>query len=208
MSIGMIGTKIGMTQIFTDQGNAIPVTIIEVGPCTITSIYNKKSDNTKYQKIQIGYKYINPKNLNKSQIGHFKKNNIPCFKYLNEYKNHDISNNEIGKILNVNEFQIGHLINISGTSIGKGFSGYQKRHNFSRGPMSHGSKNHRQPGSIGAGTTPGRVFPGKKMAGRMGGKKTTIKNLQIIDINAKHNIMIIKGAVPGKNGNIVYIYKK
>nr|QCI06618.1 ribosomal protein L3 [Erythroglossum lusitanicum] len=206
MSIGMLGTKVGMTQIFNDQGSAIPVTIIEVGPCTITSINEYNFNKT--HNIQIGYKYINPKKLKKTDIGHFNKNKVPCFKYLKKYHSNTISDLTIGKILTVKEFKIGNLIQVSGTSIGKGFSGYQKRHHFSRGPMSHGSKNHRQPGSIGAGTTPGRVFPGKKMAGRMGGKKITIKNLKIMDINKKDNIMIIKGAIPGKNGNIIYIYKK
>nr|QCI05685.1 ribosomal protein L3 [Cryptopleura ramosa] len=202
MSIGMLGRKIGMTQIFDNQGCAIPVTIIEVGPCTITSI------NDKTQNIQIGYQYINPQKLNKSNIGHFSKIKVPCFKYLKEYKYKSLKKITLGSILTIEQFKNGNLINISGVSIGKGFTGYQKKHHFSRGPMSHGSKNHRQPGSIGAGTTPGRVFPGKKMAGRMGGNKVTIKNLTIIDINTKNNIMIIKGAIPGKNGNIVYIYKK
>nr|QCI06015.1 ribosomal protein L3 [Delesseria sanguinea] len=207
-SIGMLGKKIGMTQIFNHEGSAIPATILEVGPCTITNIINKKQDEK--QNIQIGYEYIKPQKLTKANIGNFNKFNIPCFKYLKEYKIpiNKLNNINIGKILTVQQLQIGHLINISGISIGKGFTGYQKRHNFTRGPMSHGSKNHRQPGSIGAGTTPGRVFPGKKMAGRMGGSKVTIKNLQILDINIKNHIIIVKGSVPGKNGNIIYLYKK
>nr|QCI04652.1 ribosomal protein L3 [Apoglossum ruscifolium] len=204
----MIGKKIGMTQIFSNEGNAIPVTILEIGPCTITKIEEKKSDI--YKNIQIGYEYIHPNKLTKSQIGHFNKFKIPCFKYLKEYKTllNESKNLNVGQVLTNKQFQIGNFINISGISIGKGFSGYQKRHHFHRGPMSHGSKNHRQPGSIGAGTTPGRVFPGKRMAGRMGANKITIKNLEIIDINIKENLMIIKGSVPGKNGNILYIYKK
>nr|YP_009326674.1 ribosomal protein L3 [Membranoptera platyphylla]AMJ16931.1 ribosomal protein L3 [Membranoptera platyphylla] len=207
-SIGMLGRKVGMTQIFNDEGSAIPATILEVGPCTITNITNKKKDEQ--QNIQIGYQDINPYKLTKARIGNFNKFKIPCFKYLKEYKIpiNKLKDINIGKLLTVQQFQIGHLINISGISIGKGFSGYQKRHNFTRGPMSHGSKNHRQPGSIGAGTTPGRVFPGKKMAGRMGGSKVTIKNLQILDINIKNHIIIVKGSVPGKNGNILYLYKK
>lgn len=201
----MLGTKVGMTQIFNKQGNAIPVTVLKVGPCTITQI--KKNKN--YANIQIAYKYINPNQLNKANIGHFKKITVPCFKYLKEYKSMYSSNLtvNVGQVLSVQKFQVGNYINVSGISIGKGFSGYQKKHNFSRGPMSHGSKNHRKPGSIGAGTTPGRVFPGKKMAGRMGNKKVTIKNLQIISINPEKNIIIIKGSVPGKSGNIIYINK-
>nr|YP_009332674.1 ribosomal protein L3 [Membranoptera weeksiae]AHZ94688.1 ribosomal protein L3 [Membranoptera weeksiae] len=207
-SIGMLGRKVGMTQIFNDEGSAIPATILEVGPCTITNITNERK--YEQQNIQIGYQNINPYKLTKASIGNFNKFKIPCFKYLKEYKIpiNILKDIKIGKLLTVQQFQIGHLINISGISIGKGFSGYQKRHNFTRGPMSHGSKNHRQPGSIGAGTTPGRVFPGKKMAGRMGGNKVTIKNLQILDINIKNHIIIVKGSVPGKNGNILYLYKK
>nr|YP_009295288.1 ribosomal protein L3 [Dasya binghamiae]AOH77300.1 ribosomal protein L3 [Dasya binghamiae] len=207
-SLGMLGKKVGMTQIFDNVGMAIPVTILEVGPCTITKINNKQLN--KYNSIQIGYDYINPDKLTKPIIGIFKKLKLPCFKYLKEYKtsSYKTDNLNIGQVLTVKELKIGNLINISGISIGKGFSGYQKRHHFSRGPMSHGSKNHKQPGSIGAGTTPGRVFPGKKMAGRMGGKKVTIQNLEILDINTKDNIIIIKGSVPGKNGNILYIYQK
>nr|QCI08415.1 ribosomal protein L3 [Ptilothamnion sphaericum] len=204
MSIGMLGQKVGMTQIFDKKGGVTPVTILQVGPCIVTNIKNHKT----HQKIQIGYKIVNPIQLNKPQIGYFNKLGLPCLKYLKEYKNNSKKEIQIGNRITVEEFQIGHLINISGVSIGKGFSGYQKRHNFSRGPMSHGSKNHRQPGSIGAGTTPGRVFPGKRMAGRMGGEQITIRNLQIIDVNINNNLLIIKGSVPGKTGNIIYIYKK
>nr|QCI04234.1 ribosomal protein L3 [Anotrichium furcellatum] len=204
MALSMLGQKVGMTQIFNKEGNAIPVTILTVGPCIITSVKNYKN----YDKVQIGYQIINPINTTKPHIGFFNKINLPCLKYLKEYKNQHNNDFFIGKILTVKEFKIGNLINISGISIGKGFSGYQKRHHFSRGPMSHGSKNHRQPGSIGAGTTPGRVFPGKRMAGRLGGKKVTIRNLQIIDINEKNNIILIKGCIPGKPGNIIQINQK
>ncbi len=204
MSISMLGQKIGMTQIFNKAGTAIPVTILQLGPCVVTNIHQEQ--HTK--RIQIGYQIINPKKMTKPLIGYFNKLGIPCLKYLKEYSVKNTYDINIGQIITVKNLKIGNLINVSGNSIGKGFSGYQKRHNFTRGPMSHGSKNHRQPGSIGAGTTPGRVFPGKKMAGRMGGKKTTIKNLQIIDINADNNIIIVKGSVPGKPGNLINIYKK
>nr|YP_009392930.1 ribosomal protein L3 [Caloglossa intermedia]ARW61492.1 ribosomal protein L3 [Caloglossa intermedia] len=201
-SINMLGKKVGMTQVFNQQGHAIPVTFLQVGPCTITKITN--------QNIQVGYEYINPKKLNKANVGHFNQTKLPCFKYLREYKAEPLtlSKARVGNIYTIEQFIAGKLVNVSGVSIGKGFCGYQKRHNFNRGPMSHGSKNHRQPGSIGAGTTPGRVFPGKKMAGHMGDNKTTIKNLKIIDINIEKNILTIKGSVPGKNGGIVYIYTK
>nr|YP_010986151.1 ribosomal protein L3 [Polyopes affinis]WOL37069.1 ribosomal protein L3 [Polyopes affinis] len=206
MSIGLLGTKIGMTQIFDDQGIAIPVTILQLGPCIVTQVKNIKTDG--YKAIQIGYKEIKANKLTKAVIGHLRKSSIPPLKYLCEYRVESTDNIKVGQIINIDKFKIGHLIKVSGISIGKGFTGYQKRHHFSRGPMSHGSKNHRQPGSIGAGTTPGRVFPGKRMAGRMGGNKVTIKNLRIIDINTDHNILIVKGAVPGKVGNIISINSK
>nr|YP_009395212.1 ribosomal protein L3 [Bryothamnion seaforthii]ARW63980.1 ribosomal protein L3 [Bryothamnion seaforthii] len=206
MSIGMIGKKVGMTQIFNNEGMAIPVTLLEVGPCTITKI--EENSISQSAKIQIGYEYINPNKLNKANLGHFKRKNLPCFKYLKEYKSNSWQNLKIGQIIKVQELNINGYVNISGLSIGKGFSGYQKRHHFNRGPMSHGSKNHRQPGSIGAGTTPGRVFPGKRMAGRMGNKQVHIKNLEIIKINKNTNLLMLKGSVPGKAGNIIYIYNK
>nr|ARW68745.1 ribosomal protein L3 [Palisada sp.] len=206
MSIGMVGKKVGMTQIFNKEGLSIPVTILQVGPCTVTKIIHKPE--TKESKVQIGYEYVQPNKITKAEIGHFKAQKLPCFKYLKEYKTDTINNIDIGTALNVGQLKIGNYVLVSGTSIGKGFSGYQKRHHFSRGPMSHGSKNHRQPGSIGAGTTPGRVFPGKRMAGHMGSKKVSIKNLQIIDINKDNNTLIVKGSVPGKNGNLIQIYKK
>nr|YP_010726596.1 ribosomal protein L3 [Hypnea edeniana]WCH54768.1 ribosomal protein L3 [Hypnea edeniana]WDY85071.1 ribosomal protein L3 [Hypnea edeniana] len=203
MSIGLLGKKIGMTQIFNNIGEAIPVTILQLGPCMITQIKNIPSHG--YKAIQIGYSETHKSNLSKPQLGHLNKVNIPPFKYLKEYKIESTENFKIGQVITVNQLKIGHSVNVSGYSIGKGFAGYQKRHHFSRGPMSHGSKNHRQPGSIGAGTTPGRVFPGKKMAGRMGYKKVTIKNLKIIDINSDKHIVIIKGAIPGKPGNLISI---
>nr|YP_009394168.1 ribosomal protein L3 [Rhodomela confervoides]ARW62730.1 ribosomal protein L3 [Rhodomela confervoides] len=207
MSIGILGKKVGMTQIFNKQGDVIPVTLLQVGPCTITQIIEKKLESQQ-ANIQIGYEYINPKKLNKAKLGHFEKKDLPCFKYLREYKSKNWNDLSIGQILNVDKLKVGENINISGVSIGKGFSGYQKRHNFSRGPMTHGSKNHRAPGSIGAGTTPGRVFPGKRMAGRMGNTKVTIKNLEIISIDSKRNFVTVKGSVPGKKGNLIYINQK
>nr|YP_009398726.1 ribosomal protein L3 [Kuetzingia canaliculata]ARW67912.1 ribosomal protein L3 [Kuetzingia canaliculata] len=205
MSLGMLGRKIGMTQIFDKKGLVIPVTLLKIGPCVITKI--NKHPEKPYANIQIGYEYINPRKINKAKLGYFKAKSLPCFRYLKEYKSKSWEDLTIGKTINITKFTIGSEINVSGISIGKGFSGYQKRHHFTRGPMSHGSKNHRQPGSIGAGTTPGRVFPGKRMAGRMGYKKICIRNLKIINIDTLTNTMIIKGSVPGKSGNIIYISK-
>jgi len=204
MSIGLLGNKIGMTQIFDTSGNIIPVTILKVGPCIITQIKTKEKDG--YDSIQIGYGEISEKSLTQPQVGHFQKSKIQPLKYLKEFRiNSQTENFEIGQILNVESFSIDQLVNIQGKSIGKGFSGLQKRHNFTRGPMTHGSKNHRAPGSIGMGTTPGRVLPGKKMSGQLGNKITTIQNLKIIQINLEENILIIKGSVPGKPGNLLNI---
>lgn len=197
----MLGTKIGMTQIFDLKGYAIPVTIIQAGPCIVTHIKTDNKDG--YQAVQIGYSQINVSKLTKGQLGHLKAANVPALRYLHEYKTSSLENWKLGDRITVEKLKIGQLVNISGKSIGKGFSGYQKRHKFSRGPMTHGSKNHRKPGAIGPGTTPGRVFPGKKMAGRLGGTLTTIKQLQIVDINPKLHLIAIKGAVPGPKGNLL-----
>jgi large subunit ribosomal protein L3 len=205
MNIGILGTKLGMTQIFDDSGLAIPVTIIKAGPCVITQIKTSSVDG--YDAVQLGYSEIRPNLLNKPRLGHLKKINVPL-KYLKEYKTDSTTNNEIlGTKISVDKFTVGDKVSITGKTIGKGFAGTVRRHNFTRGPMTHGSKNHREPGSIGMGTTPGRVYPGKRMAGRLGGKKATIKNLEIVLINAENNLLVIKGAVPGKPGNILSITK-
>lgn len=192
-----------MTQVFNNTGVCIPVTVLRVGPCMITQIKTTHSDG--YNAIQIGYSQVSSHLLTKAQLGHLNKVNAPSLKYLKEYRTESTDKFNIGQILTVDQLKIGEKVNIQGNSIGKGFSGYQKRHNFSRGPMSHGCKNHRQPGSIGAGTTPGRVYPGKKMAGRLGGNKITIKNLQVIDINTEQHFILVRGSIPGKPGSILSI---
>ena len=203
MIIGLLGNKIGMTQIFDETGNIIPVTILKVGPCVITEV--KTTEKNGYNSIQIGYGNVSSKSLTQPELGHLQKSNIQPLKYLKEFRINQESEFEIGQVLNVDSFAPGQLINIQGKTIGKGFSGLQKRHNFTRGPMTHGSKNHREPGSIGMGTTPGRVLPGKKMAGQLGNKIITIKNLKVIQINSEENILVIKGSVPGKPGNLLSI---
>lgn len=205
MSVGILGTKVGMTQFFDEAGLSIPVTVIQVGPCIVTQIKSLPKDG--YNAIQVGYKQVVEQKLNKPLLGHLKKSQAPPLKYLREYLVKSTDDFEVSQILSTDMFKVGQTINVSSKSIGKGFSGYQKRHHFSRGPMSHGSKNHRQPGSIGAGTTPGRVYPGKNMAGQLGNKKVTIKNLQIVSINSENDLLIVKGAVPGKPGNLVKISK-
>lgn len=199
----LLGNKIGMTQIFDESGNIIPVTVLKMGPCVITQI--KTIINDGYNAIQIGYGNISNKSLTQSELGHLQKSNIKPLKYLKEFKVSDPEKFKVGQILNVEIFEAGQLVNITGRSCGKGFSGLQKRYNFSRGPMTHGSKNHREPGSIGMGTTPGRVLPGKKMAGQLGNKNTHIKKLKIIQINTEDNVLVVKGSVPGKPGNLLTI---
>ena len=204
MDIGLLGNKIGMTQIFDESGNIIPVTILKVGPCVITQIKTVLKDG--YDSVQIGYGTVSNKLLTQSELGHLQKSNIKPLKYLKEFRlTKNMESYEIGQTLTVNSFKSGELVNICGKSIGKGFSGLQKRHNFTRGPMTHGSKNHRAPGSIGMGTTPGRVLPGKKMSGQLGNKVTTIKKLKVIQSNENENILVVKGSVPGKPGNLLTI---
>jgi len=203
VNIGLLGNKIGMTQIFDESGNIIPVTILKVGPCFVTQIKTKVKDG--YNAIQVGYTNTSSKLLTQSELGHLQKSEIQPLKYLKEFRINNVTKFEIGDNLNIGLFSINQLVNIKGKTIGKGFSGLQKRHNFTRGPMTHGSKNHRAPGSIGMGTTPGRVLPGKKMAGQLGNKFTTIKNLRVIQLDLKKNILVIKGSVPGKPGNLLSI---
>ena len=204
MSVGLLGNKIGMTQIFDESGNIIPVTILKVGPCVITQVKTVLNDG--YNSIQLGYGSVSSKSLTQPQLGHLKKSNIQPLKYLKEFRLNTIDKKfRVGEILKVDIFSSGQFVNIKGKSIGKGFSGLQKRENFRRGPMTHGSKNHRAPGSIGMGTTPGRVLPGKKMAGQLGNQVATIKKLKIIQTNSQENILVVQGSVPGKPGNLLSI---
>jgi len=203
VSLGLLGNKIGMTQIFDDTGNIIPVTILKIGPCIITQIKTVLTDG--YDAIQVGYGTVPSKYLTQPELGHLQKSNIQPLKYLKEFRVDNLEEFTVGQILNVDSFASGQLINITGKSTGKGFSGLQKRHSFTRGPMTHGSKNHRSPGSIGMGTDPGRVLPGKKMAGQLGNKITQIKKLKIIQVNSDENILVVKGSVQGKPGNLLSI---
>ena len=203
MPLGILGNKIGMTQIVDELGNLVPVTILRAGPCTVTQIKTAETDG--YNAVQLGYAQVSSKILNKPQIGHLEKVGVPLLRYLHEYKVSDTNELTIGQNLGVDIFEAGNLVDVTGKSIGKGFAGLQKRHNFGRGPMTHGSKNHRAPGSIGAGTTPGRVYPGKKMAGQLGAKQVTIKKLKVLIVDAENNLIIVKGAVPGKPGNLISI---
>ena len=192
-----------MTQIFDKKGNVIPVTIIKGGPCFVTQI--KSIKNCGYNAIQLGYLELstNSKSLTKPLLGHFSKLNLPPFKHLKEFKVEETENYTIGQKFTVEIFKIGEKINVSGATIGKGYTGNIKQHNFKRGPMGHGSKHKRLQGSLGSGTTPGRTFPGKRMPGRFGADNRTIQGLEIFDIDTNENLLVIKGSIPGKSGNLV-----
>lgn len=203
MSVGILGTKLGMTQVFDEVGKSIPVTVVQAGPCTVTQIKTKQTDG--YSAIQLGYKEVKPKVLNKPELGHLAKSSSPPLRHLHEYRLDNPSEFTLGQQVKVDIFTPGQIVDVVGNSIGRGFAGYQRRHNFGRGPMAHGSKNHRLPGSIGAGTTPGRVYPGKRMAGRLGGKQVTIRKLTVVRVDPERNLILIKGAVPGKPGALLRI---
>ncbi len=203
MSVGILGTKLGMTQIFDEAGKAIPVTVVQAGPCTVTQIKTAEVDG--YSAVQVGFGEVTEKALNKPELGHLKKSEASPLRHLKEYRLDSPSDYQLGQQIKADIFEAGQQVDVIGTSIGRGFAGYQKRHNFKRGPMAHGSKNHRLPGSTGAGTTPGRVYPGKRMAGRLGGTRTTIKKLTIVRVEGDRNLLLIKGAIPGKPGALVNI---
>ncbi|MDJ0631915.1 MAG: 50S ribosomal protein L3 [Xenococcaceae cyanobacterium MO_188.B29] len=204
MSVGILGTKLGMTQIFDrETGAAIPITVVQAGPCIVTQIKTKETDG--YNSIQIGYEEVKEKAITKPELGHLSRSGASPLRHLKEYRTNDTANYELGQAIKADLFNPGEIVDVSGKTIGRGFAGYQKRHNFRRGNMTHGSKNHRLPGSTGAGTTPGRVYPGKKMAGRYGGKQITIRKLEVVKVDAEQNLLLIKGALPGKPGNLVNI---
>lgn len=203
MAVGILGTKLGMTQVFDATGRAIPVTVVQAGPCPVTQIKTQQTDG--YSAIQVGFGQVTQKALNKPELGHLAKSNSPPLRHLQEYRLENTGDFQLGQSIGVNIFTQGELVDVQGISIGKGFAGYQKRHNFKRGPMAHGSKNHRLPGSVGAGTTPGRVYPGKRMAGRLGGSQVTIRKLMLVRIDGDRNLLLIKGAVPGKTGSLLSI---
>jgi large subunit ribosomal protein L3 len=203
VSVGILGTKLGMTQVFDEAGRAIPVTVIHAGPCTVTQIKTPQTDG--YSAVQVGYGETKPKALSKPELGHLAKSQAVPLRHLQEYRLDSVDGFELGQEIKADAFASGQVVDVIGTSIGRGFAGYQKRHNFKRGPMAHGSKNHRAPGSTGAGTTPGRVYPGKRMAGRLGGKRITVRKLTVVRVDAERNLLLIQGAVPGKPGALLNI---
>ncbi|MDX2272512.1 MAG: 50S ribosomal protein L3 [Cyanobacteriota bacterium] len=204
MALGILGKKLGMTQIFTPEGLSIPVTVVQAGPCTVTQIKTQSTDG--YAAVQVGFAPTAPKHLNKPEQGHLAKAGVmELLRHLKEFRVEQPEQFQLGQTLTVEMFQAGQQVDVAGTSIGRGFAGYQKRHNFARGPMSHGSKNHRLPGSTGAGTTPGRVFPGKRMAGRYGASRVTTRKLTIIRVDQERGLLLIKGSVPGVEGGLLEI---
>jgi large subunit ribosomal protein L3 len=203
MSIGILGKKLGMSQFFDDTGKSIPVTVIEAGPCRITQLKSTSTDG--YTAVQLGFGDIREKLVNKPAAGHLAKSGEEPLRHLREYRVDSVEGLSLGSSITVSDFEAGQKVDVSGDTMGRGFAGLQKRHGFSRGPMSHGSKNHREPGSIGAGTTPGRVYPGKRMAGRYGGKQITTKGLVILKVDTERNLLVVKGSVPGKPGSLLNI---
>ena len=203
MTLGILGTKVGMTQVFDETGQAIPVTVIQAGPCTITQVKTVQTDG--YPAVQVGFGEATEKSLNKPKLGHLAKSGASPIRHLQEYRLENPGDFQLGQQITADIFTPGQIVDVVGTSIGRGFAGYQKRHNFGRGPMAHGSKNHRAPGSTGAGTTPGRVYPGKRMAGRLGGTRVTIRKLTIVRVDSDRNLLLIKGAIPGKPGALVSV---
>ena len=199
----LLGKKIGMTQIFNEEGKVIPVTVIEAGPCVVSQVKTEETDG--YNSIQLGFGAIKESKVNKPERGHFTKANIAPARYLREFRVDSIEDVKVGDELKADIFMAGDKIDIQGTSKGKGFQGVIKRHGQHRGPMGHGSMYHRRPGSMGSTSTPGRVFKGKKLPGHMGAETVTIQNLEVIKVDLDKNIILVKGSVPGAKGSILKI---
>ena len=205
MSRGLLGKKLGMTVLFSSEGSLIPVTVVEVGPCVITQI--KTEDTDGYNALQLGFGEKKKSRVNKPLQGHFNKVGDAYFEHVKEFSVEDPGQYSIGQTITVEMFQVGERVNVIGTTKGRGFSGVIKRHGFHRGPMSHGSKNVRPPGSIGASATPSKVVKGKKMPGHYGNTHDTIRNLEIVDVRPDNNLVMLKGAVPGPKSGLVAINK-
>ncbi len=203
MTLGVIGTKLGMTQVYDEAGLCIPVTVVKVDPMVITQVKTVETDG--YNAIQVGVIPAKEKHLTKAELGHFAKNKLENFRHLQEFRVEDASKYNVGDKIDLSVLAEVEKVDVTGKSIGKGFQGTVKRHNFGRGPMGHGSKNHREPGSIGAGTTPGRVIKGKKMAGNMGNERVTVTKLRVVEVNTDKNLLLIKGALPGPEGKLVTV---
>ena len=203
MKKAIIGKKVGMTQIFDEQGKAIPVTVIEAGPCVVAQVKTNETDG--YNAIQLGFGDVKESKLNKPEIGHFTKSKLTLKKHLREFRVDSVDGVKVGDELKADVFTKGDKVDIQGTSKGKGFQGVIKRHGQSRGPMGHGSMYHRRPGSMGSTSTPGRVFKGKNLPGHMGANTITIQNLEVVSVDLDKNVILVKGSVPGNKGAILKI---
>ena len=203
MKKAIIGKKVGMTQIFDEQGKVIPVTVIEAGPCVVAQVKTNETDG--YNAIQLGFGDVKESKLNKPEIGHFTKSKLTLKKHLREFRVDSVDGVKVGDELKADVFTKGDKVDIQGTSKGKGFQGVIKRHGQSRGPMGHGSMYHRRPGSMGSTSTPGRVFKGKNLPGHTGRITVTIQNLEVVSVDLDKNVILVKGSVPGANGTILKI---
>lgn len=203
MKKALLATKVGMTQIFNENGALIPVTVLQAGPCAVTQV--KTVENDGYSAVQVGFGDIREVLVNKPRKGHFAKAGVANKKYLKEFKFENAADFAVGQEIKVDIFAEGDKIDATGTSKGKGFQGAIKRHGQSRGPMAHGSKFHRHAGSSGAATSPGRVFKGKKMPGQMGNVKVTVQNLEVVKVDTENNVILVKGAVPGPKKAMVIL---
>ena len=195
----IIGKKLGMTQVFADDGTRVPVTVIEAGPCPVTAV--RDADRDGYAAVQLAFGEVPERKLSKAELGHLKKAGAPPARTLVEFR--DQGEHQVGETLTVEQFEPGQQVKVSGVAVGKGFAGTIRRHNFSRGPVTHGSHNVRAPGSIGASADPARVFKGIRMPGRMGGKRITQRRLEVVEVDSERNLLLVKGAVPGpRNGTV------
>ena len=202
MKKAIIGKKVGMTQIFDEKGNVIPVTVIEAGPCVVAQVKTVETD--KYNAVQLGFGSVKEHKINKPEKGHFAKANIAPKKHLREFRV-DSADVKVGDEVKADAFVAGDKVDVQGTTKGKGFQGVIKRHGQHRGPMGHGSMYHRRPGSMGSTSTPGRVFKGKKLPGHMGVQTVTIQNLDVVRVDMDKNVLLVKGSVPGPKGAILKI---
>lgn len=203
MQKAILGKKLGMSQIFTEDGLLVPVTVVEAGPCVVTQVKTEEKDG--YHALQVGFDDIRTKLVNKPLKGHFDKGNVTYKRYIREFKLDPAQEYSVGSEIKADIFKAGDKVDVSGTSKGKGFAGTIKRWNQHRGPMSHGSRYHRRPGSMGPGSSPGRVFKTKKLPGRMGFERVTIANLEVVKVDVERNLILIKGALPGSNGTLLTI---
>jgi large subunit ribosomal protein L3 len=202
---GILAKKLGMTQIFTEQGECVPVTVLEAGPCVV--VRHKTVETDGYSAIQVGFGLKKEQRTNKADLGQFKKAELAPREHLCEFDVVDLASWPVGKEFGASEFAASDIVKVSGISKGRGFAGGIKRHGFSSGPRSHGSHNIREPGSQSAHTFPGRVFPGKRLPGQYGNKKVTVKNLQIVEVDGERNLLFVRGAVPGPKNGIIVVRK-